>query len=233
MQKVKKIGILGGMGPAASARFYQMLVKKCQEKYGAVQDEDYPEMVIYSIALEDFGERADVVQESVKNKLTDGVKTLESAGVDFIGIVCNTVHFYYQILQESVNIPILNLPEIAIEEVRKEGVTKVGIVCSEGTNQTRLYSHALETRGIEAISPNDEQQQILNAIIINVMSGRNNELDKDQLYSICESYEKEGAQAIILGCTELPLVVDSKKAKYNFFDTLDILADTALEKAYS
>lgn len=231
-KNIKKIGVLGGMGPAASARFYQMLIDKSQNDYNAVQDEDFPEIFLHSIALDEFGEKAEVLNESIKNQLLDGLLVLESTGVNFIVIPCNTVHFYYELLQKSVNVPMTSIIEATIAQVKSSGLNKIGLVCSEGTNKTGLYSKAFVAEGITCISPDEVQQKILNSIILNVMSGKQTAHDQEEIYSICDNYLKQGCQAIVIGCTELPLAIRDHKEGYKFFDTLEILANDALKNAY-
>lgn len=228
-QNIKKIGVLGGMGPAASARFYQMLVNKSQNDYNAVQDEDFPKIFLHSIALEGFGEKAEVLSESVKKQLLEALLVLENTSVDFIVIPCNTVHFYYKFLQKNINVPIISIVEATVAQVKSSRLNKVGLVCSEGTSKTGLYSKAFAAEGITCISPDEVQQKILNSIILNVMSGKQSEQDQEEIYRICDNYLMQGCQAIVLGCTELPLAIHDYKDEYKFFDTLDILADEALK----
>ncbi len=109
--KHKTIGVLGGMGPEASANLYSKIIKYAQYKYNAVQDFDYPPIIIYSLPLFGFDETGIVDEKLVKQQLIDGVKKLESAGCDLIIIGCNTVHIFYDEMQAAIKIPILNIVE--------------------------------------------------------------------------------------------------------------------------
>ncbi len=117
--KKKTIGILGGMGPGASANLYQTIISIAQKKYGAEQDYDFPPMVIYSLPLIGFDETGITEPESVKKQLVEGVKKLEKAGCDFIIIACNTVHIYQKNMQKAINIPIVSMIEQAVKKAKK------------------------------------------------------------------------------------------------------------------
>ena len=138
-KKNKTIGILGGMGPEASANLYSKMIKYTQHEYGAVQDSDYPPIIIYSMPLLGFDETGIVDQDSVKMQLIEGVRKLENAGCDLIIIGCNTVHIFFDEMQAAVNIPILNIVEETKKKVVDFGCKKVGLFASESTSKTKLY----------------------------------------------------------------------------------------------
>ena len=109
--KNKTIGVLGGMGPGASANLYMEIIKYSQHKYNAIQDTDYPPIIIYSLPLDGFDETGITNIKLVEDQLVVGVKKLEAAGCDLIIIGCNTVHILYEKMQAAVKIPILNIVE--------------------------------------------------------------------------------------------------------------------------
>ena len=117
-QKYKKIGILGGMGPEATAELYLKIIKIFQDKFGAKYDSDYPEIMIYNLPLPDVVEKIDQ-SSKIKEMLVKGVQKLESWGVDFIAIPCNTVNFFLPEMRTAVSIPILSILEETAKEVNK------------------------------------------------------------------------------------------------------------------
>ena len=157
-RKNKTIGVLGGMGPEASSNLYSKIIKYAQQEYGAVQDFDYPPIIIYSLPLFGFDETGIVDETTVKKQLIDGVKKLESAGCDLIIIACNTVHSYYHEMQSTVNVPIFNIIEETKKRVIKLGYKKVGLFASESTNKLQLYQKRFADSNIQVISPNNTQQ---------------------------------------------------------------------------
>ncbi len=230
----KRIGILGGMGPSASARFYQRLVDYTQSQYGAVQDEEYPQILLNSITLEGFDETGIVDPDLVKKQLIEGIKFFRNGddhGADIIAIPCNTVHAFYESLQGTTPALILNILDLTVQEVSKNHRGKVGIVCSSSTRDMELYATALKKIGIEPVVTTDEEQEILNELILKVMSGKNGAAEVARLRKVVEQLKERGAEAIILGCTELPLIAYHQEFSLPMVDSLEVLAKAAVEKA--
>jgi len=226
--KNKIIGILGGMGPSASADLYYKIIKYSQQKYNAVQDTDYPPVVIVSLTLSGFDETGIVDDNLVKSQLVDGVKKLESAEADFVIIACNTVHFFYEQMQSAVKIPILNIVEETKKKVLESGFKKVGLFSSESTNKLGLYQSNFKRSGIDVVSADDNQQKFLNNVIENVMGGKQGVKDVENLKKIAGDYLKKGAQAIVMGCTEIPLAINQSQIDIKLFDATQVIAESAV-----
>jgi aspartate racemase len=231
--KKKTIGILGGMGPGASADLYQRIIVYAQKKYRAEQDYDYPPMIIYNLPLIGFSEMGFENPDIVKQQLIAGVKKLEQAGSDFIAIACNTVHYFYDDMQAAVNIPIINIMEATVARVREKNYGRVGVLCSESMNKLGLYQTVLANSAIESHLVDESKQKILNSVILHVMSGSQGPEQKEQIKKIIDDFTARGDEAIILGCTELPLAITQKDLDTKLFDSTQILAETVLEYAYS
>lgn len=232
MNKVKKtIGILGGMGPSASAKLYQDIIKIAQESYGAVQDEDFPPMIIYNLPLAGFDGTGFVDEASIKNQLIQGVKKLEKFECDFIIIACNTVHFCFNDLQKSIGIPIISIIKETVTKAKNDGCEVVGILSSETTNRLNIYSKELQKQGIKPLELTKSEQIKVNRVILNAMAGRNDINDTNSLLQCIDALEKKGAQGIVLGCTELPLVILQSDVSLKVYDCTEIIAKAALEYA--
>lgn len=229
MAKNKTIGVLGGMGPEASVNLYAGLVKYAQKGYGAVQDNDYPPVILYSIPLEGFDETGIVDTMLVKTQLIEGVKKLESAGCDLVILGCNTVHVFYHDLQASIKIPILNIVAETKARVLRQGFKKVGLFASETTVNTKLYQENFAKSGISVFSPNKAQQKVITTVIEHVMGGRQGPSDTAALKSIASDYVKKGAEAIIVGCTEIPLAIGQEQFEVPLFDTTSIIVQAAVD----
>ncbi|GBE16311.1 putative amino-acid racemase [bacterium BMS3Abin15] len=229
IQKNKTIGVLGGMGPEASSNLYTKIIEYAQQEYGAVQDFDYPPIIIYSLPLFGFDETGIVDEKLVKKQLIEGVKKLESAGCDLIIIACNTVHSYYQEMQSAVKVPIFNILEETKKRVIKFGYKKVGLFASESTNKLKLYQKRFADSNIEVISPNSEQQKILNRVIEHVMGGNQKTEDIIFLKDIARDYIRQGAEAIVMGCTEIPLAINQAHTDIKLFDTIGIIVQCAVD----
>lgn len=228
-KKNKTIGLLGGMGPEASANLYIKIIKYTQHKYGAVQDSDYPPIIIYSLPLFSFDETGIVNKELVKKQLIDGVKKLENAGCDLIIMGCNSVHLFFDEIQAAVKVPVLNIVEETRKSVLDSGYKKVGLFASESTSKTRLYQNKFVEKGIEVISPNEKQQKILNEVIEHVMGGNQRTDDIIALKDVARDYVKQGAEAIVMGCTEIPLAINQSHTDIKLFDTIEIIVQSAVD----
>ncbi len=228
-QKNKTIGILGGMGPEASSNLYSKIIKYSQNKYKAIQDSDYPPIIIYSLPLEGFDETGIINKKLVREQLIEGVKKLESAGCDLIIIACNTVHLYYNEMQSVIKIPIFSIINETKKRVEKFGYKKVGLFASESTNKLKLYQKVFSKSNIKIISPNIEQQNILNQVIEKVMGGNQENKDIIILKDIVINYIDQGAEAIILGCTEIPLAINQTHLDIKLFNTIEIIAKCAVD----
>lgn len=223
------IGILGGMGPEASAYFYHLLIEIAQEKYGAVQDTDYPPAVIYNMPLTDFDETGIRDVESVRTQLIEGVRKLESFGATHIVIACNTVHQFYEDMQGAVTIPILNIVDEAVSESKRRGYKKVLLLTSESTNTSGLYRDACARASLESISVREADQKKLNEIILHVMAGTQGTADVHLVDDMVKRTEGS-ADAVLLGCTELPLALREGDIDIPVLNANRIVLEAVLEK---
>lgn len=232
-QEFKTIGVLGGMGAAASANFYQEIVKIAQEKYKASEDTDFPPMFIYNLPLSGFGETGFLDEDLVKSQLLEAVKKLESIGVDFIVIPCNTVHHFFNEMQQNIKIPILSILEVAAETIQKNSYKKVGILSSRSTKEYQLYENILNKKDVDTISTNEDEQEIVDKIIGNVIAGKQNMSDTALLQEIIARFKKEGAESVILGCTEIPLAISQKDSDVPLQSTISLLAEAGLVYSFN
>ena len=222
---MKTIGILGGMGPEATADLYMSIIRKFQKNYGAKYDRDFPPFFIFSVPIPDVVEQIEQREEIIR-MLVDGVKQLESSGADFIAIACNTVQVFLPILRKSVSIPILSIPEETVKTIQNKKYTKVGLLATETTVRGKLFEELCVKQNIELIVPEDQAR--LTQIIMNILAGKNDESDKQQLLSIIASLQSSGAEAVILGCTDLPLILKQKDVDIELIDTTQVLASTSV-----
>ncbi|HLD63578.1 MAG TPA: amino acid racemase [Candidatus Peribacteraceae bacterium] len=225
------IGVLGGMGHSAAADLFQKMLAYAQTEYRAVQDEEYPPIIIHSLPLAGFDETGVADEEIVRKQLVERVKGLEAAGADLIAIACNTVHIYHAEMQAAVHIPIINMVEVTMHAVQLSALPTIGLFCSETTTKTHLYQKTHKPDGLEIIEPTPEQQAHLNHVIEHVMGGTQNEDDVAVLQKIAAEYQANGAQGVILGCTEIPLAIKPDQLTVPVFDATKILAKVAVDMA--
>lgn len=231
MKKFKTIGVLGGMGPCASAYFYQLLLHNTQKKYQAIQDYDYPHIVINSLALNGSNEYGMEKSKLILDQLIKGVNDLENINVDFIVITCNSVHNVLDKLVKKSNKPILSIIDEVSKQVKENKSKKVLVLSSETTEKYSLYN-GLTAQGIEVIQPNKKLKSQITKLILCTMGGFNAEFLKAQIIDEIQSmYWTKEIDSVILGCTELPLALKEKDIQLKVYDSLQILAESALSFA--
>ncbi len=211
------------MGPEATAQLYLKIIRILQKKYGARNDADFPEIVILNLPLPDVVEK---LQTGVKEKLIYGVKKLEAAGVDFIVIPCNTVCYFIESLRRAVSIPIISLPEEIAIVVNKLKLKKLGLLGTKMTIDTKLFDSSMPN--VKIAYPTKSETKVITKIIIEVLGGRKTIKSKVKTRTIIQRLKSQGAQAVILGCTELPLLIKGSKF---VIDTIEILAEATVKRA--
>ncbi|MBI4176794.1 MAG: amino acid racemase [Candidatus Aenigmarchaeota archaeon] len=230
MANKKIVGILGGMGPEATADLYMRIIRIFQTKYNAKFDSDYPQIIINSIPLPDVVEAEKI--DGVYTYLANGIKTLEAAGVDFIVIDCNTVQFLVPSLREDVTIPIIGIPEETLKVAKSYGFNNVGLLATKNTIKMKAFEKEAARFGMAILVPGPEQQNVITDIIMNVLSGNRFEQDKSALRQIIKELESRGAEAIIVGCTDLPLIINNNDSKVLLLDTTEVLAQACIREAF-
>jgi len=209
MTKHKTIGILGGMGAEATVDLYMGIWKYYQNNFGAKYDIDFPPMIIYSIPIPDVVESLENEQVTLE-MLQNTAKNLENNGCDFIVIACNTVQFLLENIRQAVNIPIIGIAEINAKHLKTKGIKKVGILATEVAIEKQVYDGAMTNIGISLIKPTAEDQEIVTEVIMTQLAGKTTRSETNKLANIAEHLKFQGAEAILLACTDLPLVINQK-----------------------
>jgi len=225
----RTIGILGGMGPASTADFYMRIVGIFQRELGAKYDKDYPPILIFSAPIPDVVET--VENESVTlSQLQDAARTLELAGADFISIPCNTVHWLIGQVRSCVKIPVLSIVEATLADVSKRESKRIGLLATRTTVRLKVYEDEFRRAGIKLFMPSESDQDILTEIIMNLAGGIAGESDRAKLRKIIEHLRLVRAEAVVLGCTELPLIAESNYG-VEIINPNEILARSCVELA--
>ncbi len=228
--KEKIIGVLGGMGPEATIDLFHKIVKLTPAKY----DQEHIRIIIDNNPK--IPDRTKAILYGDKDPLPELIKTaqnLEKAGADFIIISCNTAHYYYQKIQEMVHIPILNMVYETALHIHNTFpfIKKISLFATKGTYQAELYQTHLGNFGIKTLVPSETEQKQLMEIIYGVKAGQDLVYLRTQIIGIVESEIKNGTQAIVAGCTEIPLVLKDGEVGVPVIDPTTILAKKAIEKA--
>jgi aspartate racemase len=230
----KIIGILGGMGPEATIDFFSRIVKgtrvKKDQDHLRVLIDNNPKIPNRTLAIQGKG-------PSPLPLLIKSAKTLERAGADFIAIPCVTAHHYYDPLRKRIQIPILHIVEETVEYVQThlKGIRKIGLLVTTGTFQSGLFQGAFFASLIGIIMPAPDVQR--NCVMRAIFGKRGikavgpSEESKRLIIEASKGLIEQGAQAIVAGCTEIPLVLKNGDLPVPVVDSVDILARAAIKKA--
>lgn len=228
----KAIGILGGMGPVVSGEFYWRVVDYSQRRHGADQL-DSPICILHTIALPEFDETGTIESSAAKEMLIDGIIQLERVNAECIAIPCNSVHRIIKEMREAVAIPVISIVEEVCKSVQSRGVNKVAVLSGIGTHESGLYREPLKRMKVGVVDLNPGQLDIIRDVILNVMGKNNSERDRQLLRRIIEDLHSRGAEAVIIGCTELSLAIGPSDVDVELIDSLEVLVHAAVDFAYS
>lgn len=222
---MKTIGILGGLGPESTISYYAYITRKYYEMRG---DYDYPEIIIYSLQFSKFIGRGYEAADDVRA----AIERLAAAGADFVVAACNSIHIVYDDVSKQVPIPWISIIDVTAERIEKDGLSKVGLLGTVFTMGKGFYRKGLARHGIEAITPDPEAQKKINEIIYGELV-RNVVTDGSRQYVLgcAEALKREGAQGVVLACTELPFLIRQADVDMPVFDTAALHAQKALDLA--
>lgn len=226
----KKIGILGGMSPESTITYYEYITRTYTERFG---DYGYPEVIIYSVSFQDYvdwprNDRWDLVTRG----LIAAARKLEAAGADFILIGTNTMHLVFDAVQAEVGVPMLNLLDVLGDAIVERGFKTVGLLGTAFAMEKPFYPDALARRGITVMVPDAADRAYVNRVIYEeLVAGRIRDESRAGYVRVIRKLADRGARGVILGCTEIPLLVGSTDVDVPLLDTTLIHAEAALNLA--
>lgn len=227
---MKTIGLIGGMSWESTIPYYTIINQSIHDTLGGLHS---AKIILYSVEFDeietcqscgDWQRSADI--------LSDAAKKLELAGADFLLICTNTMHKVYPQIQAQVTIPILHIADATADALASDGVTKVALLGTRYTMQEDFYKSKLVARGFEVLVPEQADIDEVNRIIFEELCvGTLKETSRKTFSRIIDNLKARGAQAVILGCTEIGLLVKQEHASLPLYDTTVIHASRAAEKA--
>ena len=222
------LGVIGGLGPMATAYFMELVT----DMTDAATDQEHLQMLIYSAPSIPDRTRY-ILDNTSENPLPQMLhigQLLAQQGAQRIAIPCMTAHYFFQELESGIPVPIINgIREVALH-LQKHGVTKAGIMATDGTNQSGVFHRELEECGIKAITPTAARQaDVMSLIFDDIKAGL--PVNMEKFTAVAEELRENGAQAIILGCTELSLIKRDHNIGAGFLDAMEILAQQAIAQS--
>ena len=225
MQQDNLLGIIGGLGPMATAYFLELTVKMT----AAERDQDHLRAVLME-APEIPDRTAHILdrnQPSPLPALTAYAKKLEALGCGCIAIPCITSHYFFPELAETISIPLLNIVEETARHLKENGVRSAGVMATTGTVRTGLFQRALEQEGVDCVLPDEEHQtMVMRVIYDDVKAGRAPDMEKFRRAG--GPLFAKGCDSLILGCTELSLIKKDIPLGPGYVDALEVLAKAAV-----
>lgn len=224
---MKTIGLIGGMSWESTLEYYRIINEFVRDTLGGLHS---AKIVLYSF---DFAEIAALHEEedwdAAAKLLIAAATRLEEAGADVLAICTNTMHKVADPVQKNVGIPLLHIVDATAEEIKARGLKKVGLLGTKFTMEQDFYKKKLtDPHGLEVIIPAEDERDVVNHVIYNELCrGQIKPSSKEQFYTIMRNLVASGAEGIILGCTEIDLLVDQQDVQIPLFDTTTIHAQAA------
>ena len=226
----KTIGILGGLTPESTVTYYMHVVHRYQELYG---NHGYPECIVYGVSFQKYEDWMNADDwDSIEKDLLKGLKILKKAGADFAVIATNSMHLLFDKLQAQIDIPLISIVDAAAESVIDAGMKKIGLIGTQFTMNRPFYREGLKKHGIDVIIPGKEDQDYILKVLWEELSlGILKEESRQGYLKIINKLVSQGAEGIVLGCTEIPLLIRQQDTEVKVFDTATIHAEKALQYA--
>ena len=227
---MKTIGLIGGMSWESTVTYYQIINETIKNRLGGLHS---AKCILYSVDFDEI-EKYQTRGEWDKSAdvLSEAAQALERAGVDYIVICTNTMHKVVPEIGRRIHIPILHIADMTAVQLKKQGIRNVGLLGTKYTMQQDFYKNILIRQGIEVIVPNDDDVDVVNRVIYDELClGKIFEKSKAAYLDIIHKLARNGAQGIILGCTEIGLLIQQSDTDIPLFDTTLIHAKQAALKS--
>ena len=223
---LKIIGLIGGMSWESTVTYYKIINETVKEKLGGLHS---AKCILYSIDFQEIEEcQANGNWEKSGEILGEAANNLEKAGADFIVICTNTMHKVINQIKEKISIPILHIAEMTAEKILEKGLKNIALLGTKYTMEQDFYKSKLIEKEINVIIPDKNDIEIINKVIYDELClGTINSNSKKKFLEIVDKLRSKGAEGIILGCTEIGLLIKNEDTDVPLFDTAVIHAEEA------
>ncbi|MFC0268093.1 aspartate/glutamate racemase family protein [Kushneria aurantia] len=225
---MKTIGLIGGMSWESTQTYYRLINEKVRDQLGGLHS---ARLVLYSVdfaEIEALQHRGD--WEATAKILGEAGKALESAGADFLVLCTNTMHKIAPGIEEVIDVPLLHIADATANALLRDGISRVGLLGTRFTMEQTFYIERLEAQGIDVVVPEPEQRNTIHSVIYEELcQGVVNPESKSAYLAIVDSLAERGAEAVILGCTEIGLLIQGSDTSVPLYDTTEIHAEQAVK----
>jgi aspartate racemase len=229
---MKRIGLIGGLSWYSSIEYYRILNSLTEECIGAHQQGN---IVLVNVNLHEFNSllKKDDTSRAI-DLLISAAKTLESAGCDLILLCSNGAHRFFDQVKDSINTEMLHIADATAIAIQEQKIVKVGLLGAKSTMEEGFYQKRLSKFNIEIMIPVAEDSDLIDQIIFRELAqGSFIDTSRNSLIQIIKNMQKKGAKGVILGCTEIPLLINQNHLNLPVFSTTDLHCKSAFSKAIS
>lgn len=221
------VGILAGMGPHSTAPFLDAVIRECQVQYGARHDIDFPPILVYSLPTPFYPDRP-LDHEAMERTILGGLRRLQEAGVRFIAMPCNTAHLYYDSLVRSLDVPLLHIVRETVAALDATPAP-VAVLATRATAESGLYLEPIRATGIEVVeSPG--WQDAIDRLLVEIKAGRPRKEILPAWRDLLSSMAGAGARSMVLGCTDLGILVEAESGGLAAVDSSRCLAGAVVRR---
>ncbi|NWO14093.1 aspartate/glutamate racemase family protein [Virgibacillus sp.] len=227
---MKTIGLIGGMSWESSAEYYRIMNEEVKEKLGGLHS---AKCLLYSVDFDEIERyQAEGDWESAGEALGKAALSLEKAGAAFIVICTNTMHKVIDSIEKRVTIPVLHIADATANQIQQSNIKTVGLLGTKYTMEQKFYKARIEANGIKVIVPNEKARNDIHRVIYEELCvGKIEQSSKDYYKNVIQQLVNHGAEGIILGCTEIGLLIKPEDSEVPLFDTTVIHAIEAVHEA--
>ena len=225
------MGLIGGMSWESSLEYYRIINESVKKKLGGFHS---AKCILYSVDFEEVEKLQHQGDwEELTRLMAEAAQRLESAGADFVIICTNTMHKMADEVQRAIRVPVLHIVDVTAEAIKNNGQTRVGLLGTKFTMEQDFYKGRLRDKhGLEVLIPSPEERQMVHDILYSELClGEIKELSKEKFKSVIQNLVDHGAQGVILGCTEIPLIVSQDDYAIPVYDTTTLHAQAAVDFA--
>lgn len=227
---MKTIGVIGGMSWQSSAEYYRLINQRVSDVLGAAHS---AELIMYSV---DFHPVAQLELEERWSELADlliaTAQRLERAGAELVLMASNTVHMVAEPVQSSIKIPLIHIADATAEALAEEKYSTIGLLGTRFVMEQEFYRESLRRRGVDVVIPGEHEQDFVQDVIYNELcAGKLLAESRETFRKLILNLQRAGAQAVVLACTELPLLIKATDSPIKLFDTMAIHVEAAVALA--
>jgi aspartate racemase len=229
---MKTIGLIGGTGYLSTIEYYKIINEAVHKKLGSL---NFAKCILYSFNYGDIdalNQKDDM--KGVYNLLLDAATKITESGADCIVLCANTLHYFADELQKNISVPLINIAAEAAAYVKRKQLSTIGLLGTKQTMEQDFYKSKLNEKGIEVLVPDTAEREFIDNIIINeLLEGKFRNKSKEGFVDIIKRLERFGAEGIVMGCTEIPLLISQEDTDIPLFNTLIIHAQATVNFALS